>query len=125
MVYSTEVGVYISGLDCLCGMPISSTIDSHFFTFFAGCVYIRTPQSLMAGLMWIVVKDGSNHLRHVCRQEDALSAYGWTKHNGRDYGHQVLVDHGMILTTKFIKSKGESSGYGGDWAVRIDAQIDK
>ncbi|KEH20572.1 mannosyl-oligosaccharide glucosidase [Medicago truncatula] len=85
----------------------------------------RTPQSLMAGLMWIGVKDGSNHLRHVCRQEDALSAYGWTKHNGRDYGHQVLVDHGMILTTEFIKSKGEGSGYGWDWAVRIDVQIDK
>ncbi|KAL5055444.1 hypothetical protein RYX36_036126 [Vicia faba] len=85
----------------------------------------RTPQSLMAGLMWIGVKDGSNHLRHVCRHEDGLSAYGWTKHNGRDYGHQVLVDHGLILTTEFLKSNGDSSGYGGDWAVRIGVQIDK
>ncbi|KAK2438021.1 mannosyl-oligosaccharide glucosidase [Trifolium repens] len=85
----------------------------------------RTPQSLMAGLMWIGVKDGSNHLRHVCKHEDDLSAYGWGKHNGRDYGHQVLVDHGMILTTEFLKSKGDNSGYGGDWAVRIDVQVDK
>ncbi|CAI8616993.1 unnamed protein product [Vicia faba] len=85
----------------------------------------RTPQSLMAGLMWIGVKDGSNHLRHVCRYEDGLSAYGWTKHNGRDYGHQVLVDHGLILTTEFLKSNGDGSGYGGDWAVRIGVQIDK
>nr|XP_004504457.1 mannosyl-oligosaccharide glucosidase GCS1-like isoform X2 [Cicer arietinum] len=85
----------------------------------------RTPQSLMAGLMWIGVKDGSNHLRHVCRHEDELSAYGWIKHNGRDYGNQVLVDHGMILTTEFLKSKGDGSGYGGDWAVRIDVKIDK
>ncbi|CAJ2677592.1 unnamed protein product [Trifolium pratense] len=85
----------------------------------------RTPQSLMAGLMWIGVKDGSNHLRHVCKHEDDLSAYGWGKHNGRDYGHQVLVDHGMILTTEFLKSKGDDSGYGGDWAVRIDVQVDK
>jgi mannosyl-oligosaccharide glucosidase len=79
----------------------------------------------MAGLMWIGVKDGNNHLRHVCKHEDDLSAYGWGKHNGRDYGHQVLVDHGMILTTEFLKSKGDNSGYGGDWAVRIDVQVDK
>lgn len=85
----------------------------------------RTPQSLMAGLMWIGVKDGRYHLRHVCRHEDDLSTYGWKKHNGRDYGHQVLVDHGMILTTEFLKSKGDDSGYGGDWAVRIDVQVDK
>lgn len=79
----------------------------------------------MAGLMWIGVKDGRYHLRHVCRHEDDLSTYGWKKHNGRDYGHQVLVDHGMILTTEFLKSKSDGSGYGGDWAVRIDVQIDK
>ncbi|CAK8578389.1 unnamed protein product [Lathyrus sativus] len=85
----------------------------------------RTPQSLTAGLMWIGVKDGSNHLRHVCKHEDELSAYGWIKHNGRDYGHQVLVDHGLILTTEFLKSNGDGSGYGGDWAVRINVQIDK
>ncbi|BAT74349.1 hypothetical protein VIGAN_01200000 [Vigna angularis var. angularis] len=85
----------------------------------------RTPKSLMAGLMWIGVKDGRYHLRHVCRHEDDLSTYGWTKHNGRDFGHQVLVDHGMTLTTRFLKSKVEGSGYGGDWAVRINVEIDK
>lgn len=85
----------------------------------------RTPKSLMAGLMWIGVKDGKYHLRHFCRHEDDLSTYGWTRHNGRDFGHQVLVDHGMTLTTGFLKSKEEGSGYGGDWAVRINVQIDK
>ncbi|KAJ1407359.1 Six-hairpin glycosidase superfamily [Sesbania bispinosa] len=85
----------------------------------------RTPQSLMAGLMWIGVKDGRYHLRHVCRHEDDLSTYGWIKHNGRDFGHQVLADHGMILATEFLKSKEDGSGYGGDWAVRINVQIDK
>nr|XP_027191588.1 mannosyl-oligosaccharide glucosidase GCS1-like isoform X2 [Cicer arietinum] len=85
----------------------------------------RTPQSLMAGLMWNYVEDDSYHLRHVCKQEDDLSAYGWIKHDGRDFGHQVLVDHGMILNTSFLKSKGEGSGYGGDWAVRLDVQVDR
>ncbi|KAK7246974.1 hypothetical protein RIF29_41848 [Crotalaria pallida] len=85
----------------------------------------RTPQSLIAGLMWIGVKGGRFHLRHVCRHEDELSTYGWTKHNGRDFGHQVLADHGLNLATSFLKSKGDDSGYGGDWAVRINMQIDK
>jgi len=80
---------------------------------------------LIAGLMWIVVKDGKYHLRHVCKHEDDLSTYGWTKHNGRDFGHQVLVDQGITLTTGFLKSKEEGSGYGGDWTVRISVQADK
>ncbi|KAK7246975.1 hypothetical protein RIF29_41849 [Crotalaria pallida] len=84
----------------------------------------RTPQSLIAGLMWINERDNKYQLRHVCKHEDELSTYGWTKHNGRDFGHQVLADHAMILTTVFLKSKGAGSGYGGDWAVRIDGQMD-
>ncbi|CAJ1935655.1 unnamed protein product [Sphenostylis stenocarpa] len=88
-------------------------------------VRARTPKSLIAGLMWIAVKDSKYHLRHVCKHEDDLSTYGWTMHNGRDFGHQVLVDHGMTLTTGFLKSKEEGSGYGGDWTVRVCVQVDQ
>ncbi|XP_042048739.1 mannosyl-oligosaccharide glucosidase GCS1-like isoform X2 [Salvia splendens] len=82
----------------------------------------RTPQSLLAGLMWLGVKDGRYAMRHVCQDSDELKTYGWTHHNGRDYGRQVLVDQKLFLTTSFLKSKEEESGYGGDWAVRIEAQ---
>ncbi|KAI3832129.1 hypothetical protein MKX03_001491 [Papaver bracteatum] len=85
----------------------------------------RTPRSLIAGLMWIGVKDGRYVMRHICEDSDELSKYGWTHHNGRDYGRLVMVDHGMTLTTDFLKVKGDGCGYGGDWAVRIDAQHDK
>lgn len=85
----------------------------------------RTPRSLVAGLMWLGVKDGRYHLRHVCQDSDELSKYGWTHHNGRDFGHQVLVDQDMILETSFLKSKGDGSGYGGDWAVRLDLQSEE
>ncbi|XP_011041513.1 PREDICTED: mannosyl-oligosaccharide glucosidase GCS1-like [Populus euphratica] len=85
----------------------------------------RTPRSLIAGLMWIGVKDGMYHMRHVCQDSDELSTYGWTQHNGRDFGDQVLVDQGLKLATSFLKSKSEGSGYGGDWAVQIDVQTDK
>ncbi|KAK1259540.1 Mannosyl-oligosaccharide glucosidase GCS1 [Acorus gramineus] len=82
----------------------------------------RTPRSLIAGLMWIGIKDGQYVMRHVCQHSDDLSKYGWTDHNGRDYGRQVLVDHGQVLTTSFLKSKSDGSGYGGDWAVRLEVQ---
>lgn len=72
--------------------------------------------------MWIGIKNGQYFLRHVCQDSDELSTYGWTDHNGRDYGRQVLVDHGMSITTSFLKEKEEASGYGGDWAVRLDVQ---
>ena len=52
--------------------------------------------------MWIGLKNGQYFLRHVCQDSDELSTYGWTDHNGRDYGRQVLVDHGLLLTTNFI-----------------------
>ncbi|KAK6160390.1 hypothetical protein DH2020_003771 [Rehmannia glutinosa] len=51
-------------------------------------VVARTPQSLLAGLMWIGVKDGRYFMRHVCQDSDELKTYGWTHHNGRDYGRQ-------------------------------------
>ncbi|PIA51188.1 hypothetical protein AQUCO_01100191v1 [Aquilegia coerulea] len=88
-------------------------------------VRARTPRSLIAGLMWIGVKDGRYFLRHVCQDSDGLNTYGWTRHNGRDYGNQVIVDQDVTLTTSFLKSKEIGSGFGGDWAVRIDAQKEK
>ena len=61
-------------------------------------------------------------MRHVYQDSDELSTYGWTSHNGRDFGHQLLVDEDMTLATSFLKSKEDGSGYGGDWAVRINMQ---
>ncbi|XP_024027588.1 mannosyl-oligosaccharide glucosidase GCS1 [Morus notabilis] len=88
-------------------------------------VRARTPRSLIAGLMWLGIKDGRYFMRHVCQDSDEMSLYGWTHHNGRDFGHQVIVDQEMTLATSFLKSKQEGSGYGGDWAVRIDLQNEK
>ncbi|XP_010531615.1 PREDICTED: mannosyl-oligosaccharide glucosidase GCS1 [Tarenaya hassleriana] len=85
-------------------------------------VRARTPQSLVGGLMWIGVKDGMYVMRHFCENSDDLSSYGWREHNGRDFGRQELVEQDMILETSFLKSKRDSLGYGGDWAVRIDVK---
>ncbi|KAI3728397.1 hypothetical protein L6452_17032 [Arctium lappa] len=88
-------------------------------------VRARIPKSLVAGLMWLGVKDGRYFMRHFCQDADELQTYGWNKHNGRNFGHQVLIDHGMTLTTSFLKSKVDGSGYGGDWAFRVGVQSEK
>ncbi|CDP19898.1 unnamed protein product [Coffea canephora] len=85
----------------------------------------RTPQSLIAGLMWIGITNGRYAMRHICQDSDELRTYGWTEHNGRDYGHQILVDQDMTLKTSFLKSKEHGSSYGGDWAVRIEVENDE
>ncbi|CAI0381113.1 unnamed protein product [Linum tenue] len=88
-------------------------------------VRARAPRSLVAGLMWLGVKDGRYHMRHVCQDSDELSKYGWIAHNGRDFGKQELVDQELKLETSFLKSRSQGSGYGGDWAVQIDVQHEK
>ncbi|KAI5351983.1 hypothetical protein L3X38_004874 [Prunus dulcis] len=85
----------------------------------------RTPRSLIAGLMWIGGNDGKSFLRHVRKDSDELSIYSWAHHDDYNFGHQVIVDHDMNLATSFFKSKGEDSGYGGDWVVRIDVRSHK
>ena len=77
---------------------------------------------MIAGLMWIGIKDGRYFMRHVCENSDELSKYGWTRHNGRNYGHHEIIDQELTLGTSFLKLKQEGSGYGGDWAVRINMQ---
>ncbi|CAN0896147.1 Mannosyl-oligosaccharide glucosidase GCS1 [Linum grandiflorum] len=88
-------------------------------------VRARTPRSLVAGLMWLGVKDGRYDIRHVCQNSDDLSKYGWIAHNGRDFGKQELVEQELKLETSFLKSRSHGSGYGGDWAVQIDVQHEK
>ncbi|XP_024007952.1 mannosyl-oligosaccharide glucosidase GCS1 [Eutrema salsugineum] len=85
-------------------------------------VRARTPLSLVAGLMWLGVKDEMYVMRHFCENSDDLSSFGWREHNGRDFGRQELVENDMILETSFVKSNEDSLGYGGDWAVRIDVK---
>ena len=49
----------------------------------------RTPKSLLAGLMWLGVKEGHYSLRHTCEESDKLSRYAWVRHDGATYGQQV------------------------------------
>jgi len=82
----------------------------------------RSPESPLIGLMWF---DAHNpltveELRHSCEESDGLDSYGWTRHDGTNFGEQVLVDPKtkVKLTTTFLK-RGER---GEEWAARISGQ---
>ncbi|KAJ2797764.1 Processing alpha glucosidase I, partial [Coemansia guatemalensis] len=80
----------------------------------------RVPNSLLSGLMWFGLDDQQNwrSIRHSCELGDNLGEYGYLRHNGRDFGEQVMRDaeHGVEIKSEFIKVPGE---HGGSWAVRF------
>lgn len=47
-------------------------------------------------------------VRHTCEQDDTLSGYAWNKHNGLDYGSQIIKDnrYNVAIKTEFIKVAG-------------------
>ena len=100
------------------------------------------PVAVVAGLMWGFRDDkGELVMRHQCQESDELSRYGWSRHDGKNFGVQathvcsclalvlsvcnalVLQEiedkHGGVqLNTSFVKRNGGS--HGGDWAARIE-----
>ncbi|CAM6010751.1 unnamed protein product [Sphagnum balticum] len=84
----------------------------------------RTPKSLLAGLMWLGLKQGQgSSLRHTCDESDGLARYSsWVRHDGTTYGRQEIVDGSAHISISFFKSKELGSGYGGDWVVRVLVQ---
>ncbi len=70
------------------------------------------------------LKRGHLGLRHWCEQSDDVDSFGWTKHNGLDFGQQKIYDRGLKLTTEFVK-KPENGDNGGEWSARIRVERQK
>ncbi|KAJ1806998.1 Processing alpha glucosidase I, partial [Coemansia sp. RSA 2599] len=82
----------------------------------------RLPNTLLSGLMWFGLDETNwQNIRHSCELGDNLSEYGYQRHNGRDFGEQMLrdKDHGVEIKSEFIKVSGDN---GGSWAVRFSGQ---
>ncbi|KAJ1644488.1 Processing alpha glucosidase I [Coemansia asiatica] len=82
----------------------------------------RLPNSLLSGLMWFGLDETNwQNIRHSCELGDNLSEYGYQRHNGRDFGEQMLrdSDHGIEIKSEFVKVAGKN---GGSWAVRFSGQ---
>uniref|UniRef100_M4DGG7 Mannosyl-oligosaccharide glucosidase n=1 Tax=Brassica campestris TaxID=3711 RepID=M4DGG7_BRACM len=73
-------------------------------------VRVRDPHPLVAGLMWLVSEQNEPVMRHFCEDKHGLKLFGWTEHNGTDYGQQDLVEKDLVLQTSFVKSKENMFG---------------
>ena len=51
-----------------------------------------------------------------------LSKYGWEAHDGRSFGRQESHDKPFQLTISWVKQQCPDCGYGGDWAILLDAK---
>lgn len=84
----------------------------------------RSPQSPLVGLMWFGAHNPLtvDQLRHSCEEGDGLDSYGWTRHDGTNYGEQTLIDSktDLKLTTTFIKHQRGANG--GEWVTRLSGQ---
>lgn len=81
----------------------------------------RLPHSLIAGLMWADLDPSSpqhwNQLRHEALQSnEGMSTYGWSRHDGRGFGEQNIIDKRLNITTIWSKSRE----YHSDWGALID-----
>ena len=116
-------------------LPLQFT-DNHNHEFHWGTyrpqVYFgmrtRDPLPVTTGIMWSSVADlrDLERLRHTCEERDGMARYGWTEHDGRAGGVQVIDDtgNGVRLTTSFVKQVGEAgeAGKGGSWAMRVSGR---
>ncbi|XP_072941314.1 mannosyl-oligosaccharide glucosidase isoform X2 [Epargyreus clarus] len=79
----------------------------------------REPKSPVFGMMWyemsLMVHKG---IRHWCEQNDNLASYGWLRHDGVNFGEQLIADPPHIIYTSFIKTSGGK--HGGHWTARIN-----
>jgi mannosyl-oligosaccharide glucosidase len=81
----------------------------------------REPFTPVTGLMWYfpsMLQTDGRGLRHWCTQDDKLERYGWTKHDGKNFGIQEIVDNGILLKTSFVKNIYGHNG--GDWTAKIN-----
>ncbi|GJP65120.1 hypothetical protein CLOP_g22023 [Closterium sp. NIES-67] len=86
----------------------------------------RLPRSVVAGAMWWAPRQDDFVIRHMCEQHDpVLHTYGWLRHDGRTYARQEVRDGPFDMSTRFLKSFNGSTGYGGDWAVRVAVDINR
>jgi hypothetical protein len=54
-------------------------------------------------------------------------SYGWNRHDGVNFGSQVVHDRGnrLIMDTEFVKDYSSSQKDGGDWTMRVTGKFKK
>lgn len=66
------------------------------------------------------LKHNGEGIRHWCKLEDKLQKYGWTLHDGKDFGVQEIHDGNFLIETSFIKFY--TGKFGGEWTARVSVK---
>jgi len=89
----------------------------------------RAPKPVIAGLMW---HDAATvePLRYEATS-GGIARYGWVRHDGESFGHQIIQDEDLsldvnttfvkVVTTEVKHVVDPGAAAGGDWAVRVSA----
>jgi hypothetical protein len=72
--------------------------------------------------MWASPQEKWFDLRHEASRFQDLKMFGWHHHDLRSFGEQTIMDGPLNITTAFLKLP--STGYGGDWLLRMDVKKD-
>ena len=70
-------------------------------------------------LMWFKQDSNSPRLRHTCDDNDQLTTYMWTEHEGSRYATQLIRDGNLNITTQFLKGPSDD---GSSWSVRVKGE---
>lgn len=72
------------------------------------------PESPLFGIMWYDARNPQafDHIRHECDQRDEMGRFGWSSHDGRNFGAQILQDDRSFvnLTTEFLRIQPSQEG---------------
>ena len=82
-----------------------------------------SPVPISTGLMWYAKGDLSK-IRHTAEMNDNLKRWGWSAHNGQDFGRHALLDPKaqIHLTTEYMADQDSASN---SWAMRIKGDLTK
>uniref|UniRef100_A0A8D8G110 Mannosyl-oligosaccharide glucosidase n=2 Tax=Culex pipiens TaxID=7175 RepID=A0A8D8G110_CULPI len=81
----------------------------------------REEHPLATGLMWYFPKElrQLSDIRHLCEIGDNLKQYGWTAHDGRNFGVQHIQDGPVLLETSFVKDVHNNAP---SWTAKVDVR---
>ena len=79
-----------------------------------------SPLPISTGLMWFAHGDVSK-IRHTAEMNDNLKKWGWSAHNGDDFGRHSLLDPlaQIHLITEYTADKDDANS----WTMRVSGNL--
>ena len=67
---------------------------------------------------------GAQGARQGCNDDQGVSSYGWTRHDGRRFGEHEAEDTllGVTLRKSFVKREVDGGAAGGEWTARLEGR---